>query len=103
MYGWCDRNETMKYVLTRMLWVIKGVGSERNLKRYKTWVIPAKQGRVRSTLHCHCVPGRVGSKMLELDLNFVCVFQMGYNIRNVRHRVSVILFCMLEVTYLITI
>ena len=27
MCGWCDRNETMNYVLTRMLWVIKGVGS----------------------------------------------------------------------------
>ena len=68
-----------------------------------TWVIPAKQGRVRSTLHCHCVPWKVGSKMLELDLNVVGVFQMGYNIRNVRHRVSVIFFCMLEVTYFITI
>ena len=68
-----------------------------------TWGIPAKQGRVRSTLHCHCVPGRVGSEMQEFDPNFVCVFQMGYNIRNVRHRVSVIHFCMLEATDFITV
>ena len=74
--------------------MIKGVGNERNLGH------PCVAGKgAKHSPDCNCVPGTIGREMRHFYPIVVSVFRMGYNIRNVSHRDSVILFfCMLVAT-----